>query len=113
MPPRETHQPSRSKDESAQRSAPRINRADKATEPATGTSGRMPRRPKSASPDMVPSPSAVISRRAADRLRSGHVWVYRSDVEQLVPAPDLGGNDLRLMAVVDERGLRLGTALYS
>ncbi|HZD47810.1 MAG TPA: class I SAM-dependent rRNA methyltransferase [Silvibacterium sp.] len=53
----------------------------------------------------------MISKRAADRLRAGHVWVYRSDVEQVVP--DFCGNDLRLMAVVDPRGLPLGTALYS
>ena len=26
---------------------------------------------------------AIISRRAADRLRAGHVWVYRSDVLEL------------------------------
>ena len=32
-----------------------------------------------------------ITRRAADRLRAGHLWVYRSDIEQpddtLIPAP--------------------------
>ncbi|MBV8631210.1 MAG: SAM-dependent methyltransferase, partial [Silvibacterium sp.] len=61
-----------------------------------------------------PSPSfgeqsvaAVISRRAADRLRAGHVWVYRSDV---VSVPDEAPH---LLAVTDQRGILLGTALYS
>jgi len=53
---------------------------------------------------------ARISRRAADRLRAGHVWVYASDVESLnageVEAP-------ALLPVADSRGLLLGTALYS
>ena len=53
------------------------------------------------------NPVAVISRRAADRLRAGHVWVYRSDVvETPEDAPGL-------LPVVDQRGILLGTALYS
>jgi hypothetical protein len=31
-------------------------------------------------------PAAIVTRRSADRLRSGSVWVYRSEVEQLLPA---------------------------
>ena len=31
-------------------------------------------------------PIATITRRAADRLRAGHVWVYTSDMEKLLPA---------------------------
>jgi 23S rRNA (cytosine1962-C5)-methyltransferase len=59
------------------------------------------------------SPSgAVISRRAADRLRSGHVWVYRSDVLQL-PAVQEEEAEPRLLSVTDQRGALLGTALYS
>ena len=53
--------------------------------------------------------AASISRRAADRLRSGHLWVYRSDVEHL-PAEEVPG---ALVTVIDSRGLPLGTALYS
>jgi 23S rRNA (cytosine1962-C5)-methyltransferase len=54
-------------------------------------------------------PFAMISRRAADRLRGGHVWVYQSDVERVIaPTGDSG-----LIAVVDSRGAPLGTALYS
>jgi 23S rRNA (cytosine1962-C5)-methyltransferase len=52
---------------------------------------------------------AIISQRAADRLRAGHVWVYRSDIEKIVPAEE----DARLIAVLDSRGALLGTALYS
>src|ERR1700761_546182 len=50
---------------------------------------------------------AVISRRAADRLRAGHVWVYRSDIEHAVEA------DAGLVPVADHRGFPLGTALWS
>jgi 23S rRNA (cytosine1962-C5)-methyltransferase len=63
---------------------------------------------------------ATITRRAADRLRSGHLWVYRSDVERLAPSP---GNPTAhagetispgaLVTVTDARGIPLGTALYS
>jgi 23S rRNA (cytosine1962-C5)-methyltransferase len=49
----------------------------------------------------------LVSRRAADRLRAGHVWVYRSDIEDL---PDAAAG---LMPVTDRRGVLLGTALYS
>ncbi|MFZ0661927.1 MAG: class I SAM-dependent rRNA methyltransferase [Acidobacteriaceae bacterium] len=50
---------------------------------------------------------AVISRRAAARLRAGHVWVYRSDVTAV---PE---NASALLPVCDTRGALLGTALYS
>ncbi len=53
---------------------------------------------------------ARISRRAADRLRNGHVWVYASDVEA-IEAGD--GDPPALIPVADNRGLLLGTALYS
>ena len=55
------------------------------------------------------APHAIISRRAAERIRAGHVWVYRSDVEQMV----LPESPSRLVAVFDSRGNPLGTALYS
>jgi 23S rRNA (cytosine1962-C5)-methyltransferase len=58
----------------------------------------------------APSPIATISRRAADRLRAGHLWVYRSDTEQLNPATPAPG---ALINVVDNRAIPLGTALYS
>ena len=53
---------------------------------------------------------AKISRRTADRLRSGHLWVYASDIESLeLPT----GEPPALVPVADSRGLLLGTALYS
>jgi 23S rRNA (cytosine1962-C5)-methyltransferase len=63
-------------------------------------------------PDQRPSPElpgahAVISRRAAERLRNGHVWVYQSDIESLV-AETAG-----LVALMDDRGQPMGTALFS
>ncbi len=54
-------------------------------------------------------PTATISRRAADRLRAGHLWVYRSDIEAL-PADESPGS---LITTLDPRGAPLGTALYS
>jgi 23S rRNA (cytosine1962-C5)-methyltransferase len=49
-----------------------------------------------------------ISGRGAARLKTGHVWVYRSDIvsaDGVLPAA--------LVKVSDERGKSLGTALYS
>src|ERR1700758_1382104 len=61
---------------------------------------------------MAPStarlPNVKVSARGASRLKSGHVWVYRSDVlapDKLAPGA--------LVTVADERGKMLGTALYS
>jgi 23S rRNA (cytosine1962-C5)-methyltransferase len=53
-------------------------------------------------------PAITVSRRGAQRLKDGHVWVYRSDV--------ISGGGISpgsLVAVTDERGKFLGTALYS
>ena len=53
---------------------------------------------------------ARINRRAADRLRAGHLWVYASDIESVeLPV----GEPPALLPVADSRGLLLGTALYS
>jgi len=59
-------------------------------------------------------PAVVISRRAADRLRDGSVWVYRSEVEQVLPgagATAVAGGGV--VSVVDARGVGLGSALFS
>ena len=59
-------------------------------------------------------PAAAITRRAADRLRAGHLWVYRSDIESLVPP--VGATEVAagaLVTVMDSRGIPLGTGLYS
>jgi 23S rRNA (cytosine1962-C5)-methyltransferase len=54
---------------------------------------------------------ARISRRAADRLRSGYLWVYASDIES-IELPETGETPA-LLPVADSRGILLGTALYS
>src|ERR1700744_5529484 len=59
-------------------------------------------------------PAAAVTRRTADRMRAGHLWVYRSDVESLVPETgtvEIAGGSL--VTVMDSRGIPLGTGLYS
>src|SRR3954453_16409137 len=58
------------------------------------------------------TPGAVVNRRAADRLRAGHLWVYASDIEKL-SLPGAEEAPAGLLPVADSRGLLLGTALYS
>ncbi|HXR15098.1 MAG TPA: hypothetical protein VN777_02710, partial [Terriglobales bacterium] len=53
-------------------------------------------------------PVVKVSRRGANRLKDGHVWVYRSDIAQAD-----GVAPGALVGVVDEREKFLGTALYS
>src|SRR5713101_7917022 len=53
-------------------------------------------------------PTVKVSRRGAERLRGGHVWVYRSDIVSADAIPPGA-----LVAVADLRGKFLGTALYS
>jgi 23S rRNA (cytosine1962-C5)-methyltransferase len=53
-------------------------------------------------------PKITISPRGTTRLKSGHVWVYRSDI--------LSADGIQpgsLVTVTDQRGKLLGTALYS
>ncbi|HEV2619134.1 MAG TPA: class I SAM-dependent rRNA methyltransferase [Acidobacteriaceae bacterium] len=54
---------------------------------------------------------ATITRRASDRLRGGHLWVYRSDIAGLAPGSGPPGGTL--VSVADSRGIPLGTAIYS
>jgi 23S rRNA (cytosine1962-C5)-methyltransferase len=54
---------------------------------------------------------ARVSRRAADRLRSGYLWVYASDIES-IQLPETG-EPPALLPIADSRGILLGTALYS
>ena len=48
-----------------------------------------------------------VNKRGADRVRGGHLWIYRSDV---VDATAEGGSVVR---VTDERGNLVGQALFS
>ncbi|MFZ0294811.1 MAG: class I SAM-dependent rRNA methyltransferase [Candidatus Sulfotelmatobacter sp.] len=59
-------------------------------------------------PAQSETPTVRISPRGATRLKSGHVWVYRSDI---VSAD--GAAPGSLVTVTDHRGKALGTALYS
>jgi 23S rRNA (cytosine1962-C5)-methyltransferase len=49
----------------------------------------------------------VVTRRAVDRLRAGHPWIYRSDVASVKADPG------DLVRVLGERGRPLGWALFS
>jgi 23S rRNA (cytosine1962-C5)-methyltransferase len=54
-------------------------------------------------------PKVRISRRGAERLEGGHLWIYRADVEQ-APAALEGGD---VVALVDGRGRFLAKAFWS
>jgi 23S rRNA (cytosine1962-C5)-methyltransferase len=54
------------------------------------------------------TPTVKVSQRGVARLKTGHVWVYRSDVLSADGIPP--GS---LVTVTDQRGKPLGTALYS
>ncbi len=51
---------------------------------------------------------AIITQRGAERVRAGHLWIYRSDVRDAKGIP--GGS---IVSVQDERGRFVGQALYS
>jgi 23S rRNA (cytosine1962-C5)-methyltransferase len=53
------------------------------------------------------TPSVTISPRGEDRLRSGHPWIYRSDIAEAKAGPG------DIVAVRNRRGQILGSALYS
>jgi len=77
-------------------------------------SSRIPSHSDRAKPSRNESLGARVSRRAADRLRAGHVWVYASDVESVELGEKAAGEKApALMPVADYRGMLLGTALYS
>ena len=60
-------------------------------------------------PAILPDgPRAVISLRGVNRLKAGHVWIYRSDV---ISTRDAGLGTV--VSVFDERGRFFGSALYS
>jgi len=50
---------------------------------------------------------ARVTKKGADRVRQGHLWIYRSDIVDLDAA---GGS---VVSVYDERGNFVGQALYS
>jgi len=54
------------------------------------------------------APSITVTARGAQRLKSGHLWVYRSDIAKADGVPPGA-----LVHVQDQRGRKLGSALYS
>ncbi|MGD0729782.1 MAG: class I SAM-dependent rRNA methyltransferase [Terracidiphilus sp.] len=92
-----------------------FERTQKHSEPAQRLNGRNSQRNpypavKGAAANSS-APGALINRRAADRLRTGYLWVYASDIESIA-LPE-AGDPPALLPVADSRGLLLGTALYS
>ena len=81
------------------------------TYPVTNRRATNPKSRERDAPAHVAVSGATINRRAADRLRAGHLWVYASDIESL-SIPDEAAPPA-LLPVADSRGLLLGTALYS
>ncbi len=51
--------------------------------------------------------TVLVNKRGADRVRNGHLWIYRSD---LVDVDAAGGS---VVSVKDERGNFIGQALFS
>jgi 23S rRNA (cytosine1962-C5)-methyltransferase len=94
-------------------------------ERVTGTDRKKRRRVVSEEPEPGPAApatnfagdGAVVSRRAADRLRAGHVWVYKSDIVAMPASRHGDGAEAEaaphLLSVTDPRGVLLGTGLYS
>ena len=52
-----------------------------------------------------------VSRRAADRLRAGHLWVYRTELLPVAVGAEPAAG--AVVTVVDGRRLALGTGMYS
>jgi 23S rRNA (cytosine1962-C5)-methyltransferase len=57
---------------------------------------------------LLAGPKAVISLRGVNRLKAGHVWIYRSDI---ISAMDAGVG--AVVSVYDERARSFGSAFYS
>lgn len=53
----------------------------------------------------------AVSRRAADRLRAGHLWVYRTELLPVAEGAEPAAG--AVVTVVDGRRLALGTGMYS
>jgi 23S rRNA (cytosine1962-C5)-methyltransferase len=96
---------------SASGKRPGANHGPHSRPSAPKSHARKPDTPKFAEPQPAIPNAIRIARRAADRLRAGHVWVYRSDVEEWPAAQD--AIPAGLMPVTDRRGVLLGTGLYS
>jgi 23S rRNA (cytosine1962-C5)-methyltransferase len=63
--------------------------------------------PRRAAAIPATEPSVVIGPRGVERLRSGHLWVYRSDVRRAEAGPGA------IVRLTDDRGNFQGRAFYS
>ncbi len=87
---------------------PHKSRPTRAPEPAQSRNASSLR-----APGLAVTQGAIVNRRAADRLRSGHLWVYASDIVSITLPESGAAQPPALLPVADARGLLLGTALYS
>jgi 23S rRNA (cytosine1962-C5)-methyltransferase len=78
----------------------------KSAEPGNDRKATGPATSKPSGPAGARTDTAVVSVRGAERIRSGHPWVYRED---LLRAPESGD----VVRVEDKRGQDLGAAIYS
>jgi 23S rRNA (cytosine1962-C5)-methyltransferase len=110
--PTHSHRESPRKKQATRKPAPVAPKKSSKTRPDASPAESRPddAPPATDSTPKIPG-SIAISRRAADRLRAGHVWVYRSDIEEWPSAPET--IPAGLVPVTDRRGTPLGTALYS
>jgi len=80
------------------------------TNPVHGVKASQPGPASASAPQPLPRlPTATISRRAAERLQNGHVWIYVSEILGVNPGDAPAG----LMLVHDQANHLLGTALWS
>jgi len=70
-------------------------------------SGLSPKAQTGAARPAAKEPQAVISPRGVERLRAGHLWIYRSDVRSAQADPGA------IVRLADERGNFQGRAFYS
>jgi 23S rRNA (cytosine1962-C5)-methyltransferase len=76
---------------------------------AAPTSASQPFSEAPSIPAIASLPGVVVSRRGAERLSAGHVWVYQSDIASVNLDPPEAG----LAPVYDPRGKLLGMALFN
>ncbi len=106
------------------RSSPRSSKPKRSSFPSSRPPSSQPRSPSDPlpvrklphidPPDYLhTSPAAIIAHRAGERLVHGHLWVYRTDIEELVPTKSEDIPPGALLRVLDRRNKFYGTALYS
>jgi 23S rRNA (cytosine1962-C5)-methyltransferase len=67
---------------------------------------------QSTSSSIAVHPTVTVSARGLGRIRAGHPWIYRPDIVR-GPAEDAGQGGPAVVAVVDARGHRVGTATWA